>query len=235
VERQYASATEFLTLVQEQVTMEADLRIQQAALREAAAAVAFTGERIEQATLSAWRDQAADLVDVETRAASLAEELGKAEQRLAALSLSAPENGTVHELALHTVSGVVEAAQPLMKLVPAGATLEVEATVLNRDVGFLEIGQEVQVKLDTFAFTKYGSVTGQVMAVSSDAVVDERLGAIYKTRVALGSQTMEVDGREVRLSPGLSATVDIRTGRRRVIDYVLLPVLKAMREAGRER
>jgi hemolysin D len=235
VERQYASATEFLTLVQEQVTMEADLRIQQAALREAAAAVALAGERIEQATLSAWRDQAADLVDVETRAASLAEDLGKAEQRLAALSLSAPEDGTVHELALHTVGGVVEAAQPLMKLVPAGATLEVEATVLNRDVGFLEIGQEVQVKLDTFAFTKYGSVTGRVMAVSSDAVVDERLGAIYKTRVALGSQTMEVDGREVRLSPGLSATVDIRTGTRRVIDYVLLPVLKAMREAGRER
>ena len=77
--------------------MEADLRIQQAALREAAAAVALAGERIEQATLSAWRDQAADLVDVETRAASLAEDLGKAEQRLAALSLSAPEDGTVHE------------------------------------------------------------------------------------------------------------------------------------------
>lgn len=192
-------------------------------------------DRIEQARRSAARDQAAELVEAETRAASLAEELAKAEQRLAALTLRAPEDGTVHELALHTVGGVAQSAQPLMKLVPVGAVLEVEATVLNRDVGFVEPGQPVQVKLDAFAFTKYGAVPGRVQAVSSDAVADERLGPVYKVRVALDQQNIMVNGRALPLGPGLSATVDVRTGSRRVIDYLLMPMLKATQEAMRER
>lgn len=235
VERQYASATDFLTLRQELVTAEAELRIQQAALREAEAAATAARERMEQAPRAARRDRTAELVEAETRAAALAEERIKAEQRLAALDLRAPEDGTVHELALHTVGAVVQAAQPLMKLVPAGAVLEVEATVLNRDIGFVEIGQAVQVKLDTFAFTKYGAVPGRVAAVSSDAVADERLGPVYKVRVALDRQSIAIGGRALPLSPGLAATVDIRTGTRRVIDYVLMPVFKATGEAMRER
>lgn len=235
MERQYASMMEHLTLRQELVTAEADLRIQRANLREADLAAAAAAERIDQARRSAARDQAAELVEAETRAASLAEELAKTEQRLAALTLRAPEDGTVHELALHTVGGVAQSAQPLMKLVPVGAVLEVEATVLNRDVGFLEPGQPVQVKLDAFPFTKYGAVPGRVQAVSSDAVADERLGPVYKVRVMLDRQEIVVNGRPVPLGPGLSATVDVRTGSRRVIDYLLLPVFKATQEAMRER
>lgn len=133
------------------------------------------------------------------------------------------------------MGGVVQAAQPLMKLVPLGAVLEVEATVLNRDVGFVEAGQAVQVKLDAFPFTKYGAVPGRVQAVSSDAVADEKMGPVYKARVALERQSLSVNGRAVPLGPGLSAVVDVRTGSRRVIDYLLLPVFKSVQEAMRER
>ncbi|MGY0793132.1 HlyD family type I secretion periplasmic adaptor subunit [Azospirillum argentinense] len=235
VERQHATTSDYLTLRQELVTAEADLRIQRANLREADLAAAAAAERIDQARRSAARDQAEELVEAETRAASLAEELAKAEQRLAALTLRAPEDGTVHELALHTVGGVAQSAQPLMKLVPVDAVLEIEAKVLNRDVGFVEPGQQVQVKLDAFAFTKYGAVPGRVQAVSSDAVADERLGPVYKIRVALDRQEITVNGRDVQLGPGLSATVDVRTGSRKVIDYLLMPVFKATQEAMRER
>ncbi|PWC53343.1 HlyD family type I secretion periplasmic adaptor subunit, partial [Azospirillum sp. TSO22-1] len=235
VERQIVSTTEFLTLQQELVTAEADLRIQRANLREAEASAATAAERIGQAERVHRMEQAAALVETETRAASLAEDLTKAGQRLRALSLRAPEDGTVHELALHTAGGVVQAAQAMMKLVPVGAVLEVEAKVLNRDVGFLEVGQPVQIKLDTFAFTKYGALPGRVAAISSDAVVDERLGAVYRVRVELERQTMPVDGRLVTLAPGLTATVDVRTGTRRVIDYLLMPILKHTGEAMRER
>lgn len=235
VDRQYASATDFLTLRQELVTAEGESRIQRAALAEAETAVAAGNERIAQAERTARRDWTAELVETEGRAALLAEERVKARQRLAALDLRAPEDGTIHELSLHTVGAVVQAAQPLMKLVPEGAVLEVEATLLNRDVGFVTAGQSVQVKLDAFPFTKYGGVSGRVAAVSSDAVADERLGPVYKARVSLDRAVIGIHGKDVPLTPGLTATVDILTGQRRVIDYLLMPVFKATQEAMRER
>lgn len=235
VESGNASLTAFLELRQEQVTLESDLAIQQAALREAEAALAAAGEKLDQAGREHELETMAALVEAETRASALVEDLRKAEQRLASFDLRAPEDGTVHELALHTVGAVVQAAQPLMKLVPAGAALEAEAKVLNRDIGFLHTGQEVQVKLDAFPFTTYGAVPGRVAAISSDAVPDERLGPVYHVRVALDRQTLEVEGRPLRLSPGMTASVDIHTGRRRVIDYLLGPITKYWDESLRER
>lgn len=235
VESGNASLTAFLELRQEQVTLESDLAIQRAALREAEAAQAAAGERLDQSGRDHRLETAAALVEAETRASALVEDLRKAEQRLSSFDLRAPEDGTVHELALHTVGAVVQAAQPLMKLVPAGAALEAEAKVLNRDIGFLRMGQEVQVKLDAFPFTKYGAVPGRVAAVSSDVVPDERLGPVYHVRVALDRQTLEVEGRPLRLTPGMTATVDIHTGRRRVIDYLLGPIMKYRDESLRER
>lgn len=234
-ERQVVSMTDFLELEEELLTMEADLRIEKAALREAAAAIAAADARLEQVTRTHRLDTSAALVEAETRAASLAEELRKAERRLAALDLRAPEDGTVHELALHTVGAVVQAAQPLMKVVPADAVLEVEAKVVNRDIGFVVPGQEVQVKLDAFTFTRYGALPGRVAAISSDVVADETLGPVYRVRVALDRQAMEVEGRRVPLAPGMTATVDIRTGKRRLIDYLLAPVQRYRDESLRER
>lgn len=235
VERQIVSMTEFLELEEELVTMQADLRIQQAALREADAALAESSERLAQVARTHRLETSAELVEAGNRAAGLEQELRKAEQRLAALDLRAPDDGTVHELALHTVGAVVQAAQPLMKLVPSDAVLEVEAKVLNRDIGFVEVGQEVQVKLDAFTFTKYGTVPGRVAAISSDAVPDEQLGPVYHVRVALDRQEMEIDGRTAALSPGMTATVDIHTGRRRLIDYLLAPIKRYRDESLRER
>jgi hemolysin D len=235
VERQIASSVEFLTLEQELVEAESDLRVEQTRLGVTQASIAATAEREEQVRRTRRMELTTALVEAETRAAALAEELRKAEQRLANLTLRAPGDGRVTELALHTVGGVVQPAQTLMKLVPTGAALEAEAKVLNRDVGFLEVGQTVQVKLDTFAFTKYGAIPGRVAAISSDAVVDERLGPVFHARVELERQTIEVDGRTVPLTAGMSATVDVRTGRRRVIDYLLAPIRKYTEEAIRER
>lgn len=235
VERQFASLTDYLELQQELVTTEAELKVQRAELGVAAAALAAAEVRIEQARRTHRMELTGQLVDTETRAASLGEELSKAVQRLATLELRAPEDGTVQELALHTVGAVVQPAQVLMKVVPAGAVLEVEAKVLNRDVGFVEVGQAVKVKPDTFTYTKYGALPGRVVAISTDAVADERLGPVYRMRVALERQTMTVDGRTMPLVPGMTATVDVHTGSRRVIDYLLMPLTKYREEAMRER
>ncbi|KVM88209.1 HlyD family type I secretion periplasmic adaptor subunit [Burkholderia stagnalis] len=151
------------------------------------------------------------------------------------LQLTAPVDGTVQQLAVHTVGTAVPAAQPLMQIVPLASAVEMEAFIENRDVGFIKEGQPASVKIDAFEYTKYGTVPATVSHVSRDAIEDEKKGLIYAVKVTLDRATLLVDGREVRLSPGMSGSVEIKTGTRRVIEYVLSPLLQHGRESLRER
>ncbi|WP_066732811.1 HlyD family type I secretion periplasmic adaptor subunit [Cupriavidus sp. D384] len=151
------------------------------------------------------------------------------------LKLVAPVDGTVQQLTVHTVGGVVPAAQPLMQIVPEQSVVEVEAFLENKDVGFVQEGQEGQVKIDAFEYTKYGTVPAHVTHVSRDAIEDEKKGLIYSVKVALDRNTLDIDGKQVVLTPGMSAMVDIKTGTRRVIEYVLSPLIQHGRESLHER
>lgn len=151
------------------------------------------------------------------------------------LKLVAPVDGTVQQLTVHTVGGVVPAAQPLMQIVPQQGVIEVEAFMENKDVGFVQEGQEAQVKIEAFEYTKYGTVPAHVTHVSRDAIQDEKKGLIYSVKVALDKRTLDVDGRPVALTPGMSSTVDIKTGTRRVIEYVLSPLIQHGQESLHER
>jgi hemolysin D len=151
------------------------------------------------------------------------------------LTLVSPVDGTVQQLSVHTVGGVVPAAQPLMLIVPKENRLEVEAFLENKDVGFVEVDQVAAVKVDAFEYTKYGTVPSRVVHVSRDAIKDEKKGLIYSVRVALDASTMPVNGNDMELSPGMSVKVDIKTGSRRVIEYVLSPLLQHKRESFNER
>lgn len=151
------------------------------------------------------------------------------------LKLVAPVDGTVQQLTVHTIGGVVPAAQPLMQIVPQQGVIEVEAFMENKDVGFVQEGQEAQVKIDAFEYTKYGTVPAHVTHVSRDAIQDEKKGLIYSVKVALDKRTLDVDGRPVGLTPGMSSTVDIKTGTRRVIEYVLSPLIQHGQESLHER
>jgi hemolysin D len=122
-----------------------------------------------------------------------------------------------------------------MVIVPAEGGLEVEARVLNKDVGFIHIGQPAQVKLEAFPFTRYGAVAGTIKGISRDAVPDQKLGSVYMVTIILKSPSIIVDGDIVPLSPGLAATADIRTGSRRIISYLLSPLQTSIAQAGRER
>ncbi|WP_324658479.1 HlyD family type I secretion periplasmic adaptor subunit [Burkholderia thailandensis] len=151
------------------------------------------------------------------------------------LKLVSPIDGTVQQLAVHTVGGVVPAAQTLMQVVPENGTVEVEAFLENKDVGFIREGQRAAVKVDAFDYTKYGTVPAHVSHVSRDAIQDEKRGLIYSVKVVLDSSVMDVDGRTVRLTSGMSTNVEIKTGTRRVIGYVLSPLVKHAKESLRER
>lgn len=149
--------------------------------------------------------------------------------------LTAPVSGTVQQLAVRTVGGVVTEAQPLMLVVPEDHILEIEAFLENKDVGFVASGQAAEVKVEAFPYTKYGIVPGTVKSVSEDAINDEKRGLVYATRVAIERPTIGVNGSDIRLVPGMAVTVEIKTGRRRVIEYFLAPLMQYGQESIRER
>ncbi len=144
-------------------------------------------------------------------------------------------NGVVQQLKVHTIEGVVTPAEALLVVVPKDQTLEVEARVLNKDIGFVRAGQLVTVKVESFPFTRYGVLAGTVSSVSTDAIADEKLGLYYAARVRVPRATMNIDGVDVLLSPGMSVTAEVKTGTRRLIEFVLSPVMTHVSESGRER
>lgn len=193
------------------------------------------GRQIDQTREEARRVALADLAKAEGEAILRREEVTKATRRSGLQTLRAPASGTIQQLALHTVGGVVEAARTLMVIVPGDGGLEVEARVLNKEAGFVHEGQPVTVKIEAFPFTRYGSIPGTVVSISRDAVPDPKLGATYVAQIRLSRPDLIIDGKRTPLASGLGVVADIRTGSRRIISYLLSPVQTSVAQAGHER
>jgi hemolysin D len=122
-----------------------------------------------------------------------------------------------------------------MVIVPEAATLSAEVMLENKDIGFVQAGQEAAVKLETFNFTRYGTIPATVSQVSADAVIDEKRGPLYSATLSLTTKHMQVDGKSVPLAPGMTLSAEIKTGKRRVIEYLLSPLQQTTSESLRER
>lgn len=219
----------------ERIEQERDLATQQARLVEAQAAL-----RESENTRSAYvAETQRALSDRQAQAASkrqqFTQERSKTEQRSRLAQMTAPVAGTVQQVAIHTEGGVVTPAQVLMVIVPKDAEVTAEVVVDNKDIGFVNAGQAVAVKLETFPFTRYGTVEAKVKSVTADAVNDEKKGAIFPAVLSLGQNSINVDGKRIALSPGMNVTAEIKTGKRRVIEYLLSPVQKTVNESMGER
>ncbi len=193
---------------------------------------------VEQKRAAKAQEHAGELSDAETKAHSLSKELAKAETRATQQALAAPIDGVVQQLAVHTVGGVVTPAQQLMVIAPEQGHLEIEAYVENKDIGFVNEGQEAEIKIESFPFTHYGTVPGKVLSLSKDAVPIEKpvKGFFYSARISVEQPTIRVDnGKEVPLSPGMNVSAEIKTGQRRVIEYFLSPLVQALNDSVRER
>jgi hemolysin D len=189
-------------------------------------------QQTERETESNWRKERAE---AQEKGAAAEQELLKARKRRDLQRLLSPIDGTVTNLAAWTVGGVVKPGDTILNVVPLSATPEIEAQVLNKDIGFVLPGQKVTVKFDAFPFTRYGTVDGEVIDVSRDANKDDKLGLIYPVRVRLDATDILVDGKRVAIAPGMAINAEIITGDRRVIDFVLSPILRYRHESGRER
>src|SRR5205807_3725407 len=197
-----------------------------------------------------------ELAKAEQKAAGFAQDVIKAEQRTKLLALTAPVDGVVQQLAVHTVGGVVTPAQALLAVVPLDSHLEIEAMVSNRDIGFVRAGQDVEIKVDTFPFTRYGLLHGKVLNISLDAIhrdkpqdkPNERArGAeatnsepagqemVYAARISLDRAQMQVEDKLATLTPGMAVPAEIKPGSRTVLSYLLSPLMRYRQESLRER
>ncbi|MAT64744.1 MAG: hypothetical protein CMN57_03780 [Gammaproteobacteria bacterium] len=235
VDRSLAAETNWLELEQQRIEQRQDL----AALREQRRSRLAVIEELEQRSQSGRAEFETEIMtrreERSTQVARLRQELNKAASRNRRQQLRSPVDGVVQQLAVHTLGGVVTPAQELMRIVPRDDPMEVEAWIANRDVGFVHEGQPAEIKIETFPFTKYGVIDAEILDVSGDAVEDERRGLIYATRVLMKQTTIPVNGRRVSLSPGMAVTVEVRTGTRRLIEYLLSPLLRYADEGLRER
>jgi len=192
-------------------------------------------EQIDSLLAQKRRQYYQALNQVEINLTQVEQELIKAREHLRRQTLRSPVDGIVQQLSIHTLGGVVTPAQALMVIVPAQAYLEAEVKVLNKDIGFVLAGQQVEIKVDSFPFTKYGTINGEVLYISQDAVADEQLGLVFPARVKLVRSDILVDDTLVALGAGMSVMAEIKTGNRRVIDYLLSPLQQYQSEALRER
>ena len=250
-----AQVIETLQQYEAQLTAQAGEKGQ---LVENQAALITLERKLEEATTQFIADQTQKLADIERKADRLKGELVKAATKHERTRLIAPIAGTVQQLAVTTVGQVVSPGQPLMTIVPLGAPIEIEALIQNKDIGFVEVGQKAVVKVESFPFTRYGTVEGTVVKVSRDAVDDREASAlsdpkssakpqssvsdiaknqnlVFPATIALNKTAITVDGKDIPLSPGMAVTAEVLTGKRRALDYILSPLREVVSASGHER
>lgn len=218
----------------------------------------------ELAALSAGfgRTAVTDFAEAESEAGLASEQLRKAARMRQYQELRAPVDGVIQQLAVTTVGGIVQPAQPLMVIVPCSGTaasaatcnggITVEAFVQNKDIGFVQVGQRVAVKLEAFNFTDYGLIEGKVATISRDAIDQSQApagsvrdengrpiqpGLVYAAKIELACGRQDPARHPLcdRVQPGMAVQAEIKTGRRRIIQYLLSPISQALNEAGREK
>lgn len=235
VDRNFVSKHGHLEREQSRIEMEGDLTAQRSRQKELEAGLREV--RTQRAALiSEARRATLDNINEGTqRADALQQELAKAENRDRQTRLLAPVDGYVQQLAVHTVGGVVTPAQPLMAIVPDDQAMEIEAFIENKDVGFVRVGQEAEIKLDAFPYTRFGTIPAKVASISHDAISDEKRGLIYAVRLRMTRNSVNADGQENRLGPGMAIRAEIKTDQRRLIEYILSPLQQYADESFRER
>lgn len=215
--------------------LEQSLAAQTADLRRLGFALAQSQEALRSYQAEWDRDLTTNLVQTRKQLLSWQEELKKAEEKDRLSRIVAPIDGRVHQLAVHTLGGIVTAAQPLLIVVPDDVTLEVEAYVANKDIGFIQVGQRAEVKVETFSFQKYGVIDAVLTELSPDAVEDQHKGLVYRAKFRLDKDYVFVNNIPIYLTPGMSVTAEIKTNQKRIIEFFLDPFKKYQSEGLRER
>ena len=207
---QFGNKIDYLQTQQQLVEMQHERVAEQKKRDEVEASLAELAAERSKTEAEFKRIVLTDLAKADRDASEAEDELTKAEKRTDLLTLTAPVAGMVQDLAVHTLGGVVTPAQQLLRIVPADGDIEVDAVVANQDVGFVEVGQEAEIKIDTFPFTRYGLIHGRVDRIAHDAVEE----AQSEPQQRQGSQSTSDEPANVQRASRLVYTGALRLKRR---------------------
>lgn len=236
IEKNLTTRTQLLRVRQEVNDTSNQINVQRQLLAQANAA-AQTARQEKESYINQYQNQRLEeLAEAESRILGLEQEVIKVDAKVAGLKLTAPTNGVIQELKVSTVGGVVTPAQELMYVVPQDDVLEVRALLPNKDRGAVGKGDMANVKVEAFPFTRYGTIPAKLKTVSSDAIQDEKLGPVFAVIGTLERDYVISDeGERIRLTPGMAVMMEIKTDERRIIEFILTPIIKGFKEAARER
>ena len=230
----YVANTDYLEKEQTALEQAHELDAQRSHRQQLAAAVVQQRAEIASTTSQFRRAQLDEIDKASTQLTQSKGDETKAETRQGLLTLSAPVSGTVQQLTVHTLSGVVTTAQAVMEIVPDDS-VEVEANIENKDIGFIKEGQEATVKIEDFPYTRFGYLKGKVTSVSNDATQDKKLGLTFVAHVLLPTNKFKIEDKFIDLTPGMEVTAEIKTGTQSVAHYFLDPLVQTAQESMRER
>ncbi len=258
----WASRAKYLDMLQPVLQAKETLATLQGSLATAIEAISAADAQIVQARETFIADNTTKLAAAEQRVDQFSQELIKDTEKVKDMTLRAPISGTVQASAVTTIGQVVTTGQQLLQVVPDGVPLEIEAYVENTDIGFVAAGQPANIKVDTFPFTRYGSIDGTVVQVANDAIpgkqaqkqqtdpsqapsLDSSMSVttaaqqtqdlVFPVIVKPARTHMTIGGKKIPLTSGMTVTVEIKTESRRVISYILSPLVQAFSDAGHER
>lgn len=236
MKRGVVAKVKLLQLQREEANLVGEIETTTAALPRAKTAIAEARSRVDEKQLS-FRSEARALLN-ETRAelAGLEKTLLAAEDRLVRTEVRAPMKGIVKQIRIKTLGGVIKPGMDLVEVVPIEDTLLVEARVRPADIAFIRADLTATVKLTAYDFSIYGGLEGRVERISADTIRDEATQEdFYLVIVRTDKNVLEHKGKVLPIIPGMVASIDILTGEKSVLDYILKPILKTRQEAMRER
>ena len=231
---------------------EVKLTFYKGSLAETTAAIQVLKDQIVETRGVFVAQSVASAATAERQVSELVQQLKKADLKLANLSLRAPVSGTVQGLAVTSLGQAIKVGETLMQVVPDASPLEIKAYVLNTDAGFVRSGQPVVIKIDTFPYTRYGTISGRVIhmgpdavtgkfalaqqkddsftpskgALSSTSAVQQMTDLVFPVTIVPDRTSIRVDGRDVPLTAGMSVVAEIETERQRAINYILYPLTR---------
>lgn len=176
-------------------------------------------------------DRSSQILEKDNQIKNYSAQIDKAQQSLQYDQLYSPVDGTVYAVTVNTIGEVLKPAESVMTVVPKDTELVVEAMLLNKDIGFVEKGQEVIVKVDTFPFQKFGTISGRIDNISPNAYFDETNGYRYKLKIKIDSTSLNSNGIVYDILPGMEVTAEVKTGKRRIIEFFLEPFVKYLDES----
>ncbi len=227
---------EHVKIKQEVEKLQGEMEELKSAIPRAEASITEAKARLNEERQRATRVALEDLSDVQRRIAGAREKLNRATDQVVRTEISSPIAGVVQTMRHHTIGGVARSGEPLMEIVPTQERMVVEAKLGPTDIGYVRVGQNSVVKITTYDFSRYGGLDGHIVSISPDSHVDSNTGQSYFRVIAETDKNYLGDNPgELPIAPGMEATLDIHTGSKTVMQYLLKPVVKVKSEAFRER